>query len=192
MLNPPDHSPSALEQSIADMLEALGVTDNPEIVGTPSRVAEFWRENLLSGYETDPASLFLDYIEDTNGAIVSLLGIPFHGVCPHHLVPYFGQVDIGYDPNGRIVGLGTIEKLVATLSRRLALQEELTTAISDALMKHLNAQGACVRITAQHLCFMLRGREPRGTRIVTHASQGTLQNRYEFLATRSTVHESME
>tara|TARA_B100001093_G_scaffold516103_1_gene594080 strand:+ start:273 stop:851 length:579 start_codon:yes stop_codon:yes gene_type:complete len=192
MLNAGNQTLSAVEKSISDLLDALGVTGHPEVVGTPSRVAELWRDNLLSGYRTEPETLFRDYIEDTNGAIVSLVGIPFHGVCPHHLVPYFGRVDVAYEPNGRIVGLGTIEKLVATLSRRLSLQEELTTAIADALMEHLRAHGSCIRITAQHLCFMLRGREPRGTQIITHASRGTLHNRYEFLTSRPNGHGSME
>ena len=172
---------AALEAAVRDMLIALRVDDDPETVGTPARVAEFWSNQLISGYRADPAALFNDAIEDKSGTIVSLIEIPFHGVCPHHLVPFFGHVDLAYEPDGRIVGLGSLEKLVATLSRQLVLQEALTGSIADMLMTHLDAKGACVRITAQHLCFMLRGREPRRTQIVTHASRGTLSNQFHFV-----------
>ena len=185
MLDRQSQNVAAIEDSVSKFLSALGVVDNPDVLGTPERVAELWTENLLSGYATDPKTLFDDYIDDTNGAIVCLVGIPFHGVCPHHLVPYFGTADIAFEPNGRIVGLGTVEKLIATLSRRLSLQEELTAAIADALKEYLHAHGSCVRVTAQHLCFMLRGREPRGTRVVTYAGRGTLQNRFDFLNART-------
>ena len=172
---------AALQASVQEMLVALRVQDDPETNGTPARVAEFWSNQLISGYQGDPASLFRDAIDDQSGTIVSLIEIPFHGVCPHHLVPFFGHVDLAYEPNGRIVGLGSLEKLVAMLSRRLILQEALTGSIADTLMTHLDAKGACVRITAQHLCFMLRGREPRRTQIVTHASRGTLNNQFHFV-----------
>ena len=124
-----------------------------------------------------------DTIQDASDTTVVLEHIPFHGICPHHLVPFFGTVDLCYEPRGRIVGLGALEKLVATLSRRLTLQETLTGQLVDALMTELDARGAACKITGQHLCLMLRGREPRGTSVITYAFRGSLENAYAVFST---------
>lgn len=169
-------------QAIAQFLQALQVDDDPETVGTPERVARMWHNKLLSGYEEKPEDILGERIPDRSGCVLSIQRIPFHGVCPHHLVPFFGEVDLSYVPDGQIVGLGALENLVACLSRRLILQEELTGQLVDALMEHLGARGAACRITAQHLCFMLRGREPRAAKVVTHAFRGSLEDNYTIFA----------
>ncbi len=160
---------------VAGWLQALGVDGAPETERTPERVAELWSQNLLSGYGRDPARVLAERIQDTGGARVELAGIPFHGVCPHHLLPYFGTVDLVYDPAGQVVGLGALEKLVCAYSRRLVLQETLTQQLVEALMDHLGARGAECRIEAQHLCLMLRGREPRSTVVRTRLARGSLE-----------------
>ena len=171
-------------KSIAQLLEAFGLSDHPETDGTPERVARMWSENLLSGYDDTVEDVLGERIPDASGSVLSMHRIPFHGICPHHLVPFFGEVDLSYDPGGQIVGLGALERLVACLSRRLVLQEELTGQLVDTLMTVLGAQGAACRISARHLCFMLRGREPRQTVVVTHAFRGTLDKTFELSSTQ--------
>ncbi len=150
-------------------------------MGTPERVATLWRENLLSGYGQTAAEALGEPLADTSGALVTLTGIPFHGMCPHHLLPYHGRVHLAYEPAGRIVGLGRLERLVACLSRRLVLQEALTGALVSALMDCLEARGAACAIDAEHLCLVLQGREPRGARLNTRAAAGSLVGRADVL-----------
>ncbi len=169
------------EQAIAAFLESFGRSDDPEVQGTPERVADFWREQLLSGHDQAPAQILAQHISDESGAVVTLTSIPFHGVCPHHLVPYFGEVHLAYEPDGAIVGLGALERLVAALSRRLVLQEKLTRDLVDALCEHLGARGAACAIEATHLCLVLRGREPRSARLHTRLARGTLVDRTDVL-----------
>ena len=166
--------------AIGAFLTALGQADHPETGRTPERVQELWTENLLSGEGVDPMKILSKRIVDTSGVTVVLQDIPFHGVCPHHLVPYFGHVDLAYDPSGYIVGLGCLEQLVTTLSRRLILQEELTGQLLQAMSDGLGTRGVACRIEAQHLCLMLRGREPRATRLVTQRAMGTLEGRWDL------------
>ena len=175
--NPPAAKPA---DAIAAFLKALGQNEHPETGKTPERVEELWTQNLLSGEGVNAEEVLSKRIVDTAGVTVLLQNIPFHGVCPHHLVPYFGHVDLAYDPNGFIVGLGALEELVATLSRRLILQEELTGLLITTLEKALHAKGVACRVEAQHLCLMLRGREPRATRLVTHRATGTLDGRWDL------------
>ncbi len=170
-----------LEHSIAAMLHALGRAQDEGTQGTPERVAEFWRTRLVSGYEADPRTVLAERIPDESGAIVTLTGIPFHGVCPHHLVPYFGEAHLAYEPDGELVGLGALERLVAACSRRLVLQEQLTRCVVDALIEHLGARGAACSVEGTHLCLILRGREPRSARLHTRAARGTLVGRHDVL-----------
>lgn len=167
--------------AVATFLEALGAPPDPELVGTPERVSALWRENLLAGYGETPEAALGTPINDDSGATVVVTGIPFHGLCPHHLLPYHGLVCLAYEPTGRIAGLGRLERLVACLSRRLVLQEHLTRSICDALMNHLGARGAACTVDAEHLCLILQGREPRGARLHTRLGVGTLQGRHDVL-----------
>jgi GTP cyclohydrolase I len=177
--------PDLAETAVASFLRALHLEKEPETLGTPQRVAQMWSENLLSGYQQTAAAVLQNTIDDTSGTVVALESIPFHSVCPHHLVPFFGTVDLCYEPSDRIIGLGSLEKLVTTLSRRLTLQETLTGQLVDALMGELGAQGAACRVVGQHLCLMLRGREPRGTQVVTYGFRGTLENAYQLFPSRT-------
>ncbi|MCB9549411.1 MAG: GTP cyclohydrolase I [Myxococcales bacterium] len=170
-----------VEAAVEALLAALDVPDDPELAGTPGRVAKLWRETLLGGYDRDPAAILADGIPDTSGAIVTLTRIPFHCVCPHHLVPAIGEVHLAYEPGGVVIGLGALEELVCALSRRLVLQERLTRDLVDALMTHLGARGAACAIEASHLCLILRGREPRAARVHTRHAAGSLVGRSDVL-----------
>ena len=170
-------------------LSALELTDNPETAGTPERVTRFWREKLLSGYNEDPREALGPPLSSVVSGVICVQNVPFHSVCPHHLVPYFGQVDLAFEPNESILGLGRFERLVAACSRMLILQEQLTQTLASHLNEHIAPQGVLCRVRAQHLCFMLTGREPRGTEMVTWRGIGSLERQYDvFSKTQSTEH----
>ncbi|MCA9539687.1 MAG: GTP cyclohydrolase I [Myxococcales bacterium] len=168
--------------AISAFLAAVpGPIGDAEEARTPERVAAFWTENLLAGYAVDPKQVLAERIVDRGGAVVTLTHVPFHAVCPHHLIPFFGVVHLAYEPDGHIVGLGALEQLVFALSRRRVLQEALCAELVDALITHLGARGAACAIEAQHLCLILRGREPRGARVATRLARGSLRDRTDIL-----------
>lgn len=163
-----------IAQATATLLEALDLPDSPDLEGTPQRVARLWRETLATGYAQDPAQILADRIPDESGATILITDIPFHCICPHHLLPAVGVAHVAFVPDGQIVGFGQLEALVRALSCRLVLQERLTAQIADALMEHLGARGAACGLSAEHLCLTLRGHEPRSARVHTRVARGCL------------------
>ena len=152
---------------------------------TPERVAKAFRF-FTEGYQQDPE-------ETLNGAIfpieydemVVIRDIDFFSLCEHHLLPFYGKCHVAYLPNGRIVGLSKIPRLVEVYSRRLQVQERLTVQIAEALQQKLNPQGVAVVMEARHLCMMMRGVETPNAVAVTSSMQGVFQSqqqtREEFL-----------
>lgn len=171
-----------------EWLEALELSNDPETAGTPERVTRFWREKLLSGYSENPREALGAPLASTVSGVICVQNIPFHSVCPHHLVPYFGHVDLAFEPNSDILGLGRFERLVAACSRKLILQEQLTQELVAQLHDHISPKGVLCRVRAQHLCFMLTGREPRETQMVTWRGMGSLDAQYTLF---TNVSESM-
>lgn len=154
---------------------------------TPHRVAKAF-ETWFGGYAEDPASI-LKVFED--GAercdqMVAVVDIPFYSHCEHHMAPIFGTVTVAYIPEGRIVGLSKLSRLVDCFARRLQVQERLTNQIADALVEHLGAKGVGVRVRARHLCMESRGVKQQGHHTVTTALRGVIKDeaeaRAEFLA----------
>lgn len=176
------------EQDWRRLLASLGEDpDRAGLVETPSRLVTAWK-HWTSGYTQDPAELlkvFEDGAEDYNELIV-IRGIPVYSHCEHHLAPFFGKATIGYVPNGKIVGLSKLTRLVNCFSRRLQVQERLTIQIADALMTHLEPKAAGVVIRCRHMCMESRGISTEGEETVTSAMLGELQPnlalRTEFLA----------
>src|ERR1700712_4730338 len=159
----------------------------PGLLETPARVAKAWK-HWTSGYGQDPVSLlkaFEDGAEQYNELIV-VRGIPVYSHCEHHLAPFFGTATIGYLPNGKIVGLSKLTRLVDCFSKRLQVQERLTSQIANALMTHLEPKAAGVVIRCRHMCMESRGIRTPGEETVTSAMLGELQPnlgmRTEFLA----------
>ena len=151
------------------------------------RVSRAWK-HWTSGYDQDPAELlkaFEDGAEDYNELIV-VRGIPVYSHCEHHLAPFFGKATIGYLPNGKIVGLSKLTRLVDCFAKRLQVQERLTIQIANALMTHLEPKAAGVVIRCRHMCMESRGIRTPGEETVTSAMLGELQPnlalRTEFLA----------
>ncbi len=176
------------EQDWRRLLTSLGEDPNRAgLVETPSRLVTAWK-HWTSGYTQDPAELlkvFEDGAEDYNELIV-IRGIPVYSHCEHHLAPFFGKATIGYVPNGKIVGLSKLTRLVNCFSRRLQVQERLTIQIANALMTHLEPKAVGVVIRCRHMCMESRGISTEGEETVTSAMLGELQPnlalRTEFLA----------
>lgn len=152
---------------------------------TPARVARAWR-HWLGGYEVDVAALlttFRDGCERYN-EMVLVRDIPFYSHCEHHMAPFFGRATIGYIPRDRIVGLSKLNRVVDAFSRRLQVQERLTTQIAEALQEHLNPRGVGVILTARHLCMESRGVRQQGHSTTTSRLLGIINEeraRAEFL-----------
>ena len=176
------------EQDWRRFLESLG--ENPDRSGlrdTPARMMRAWR-HWTSGYAQDPGEVlkvFEDGAEQYNELIV-VKGIPVYSHCEHHLAPFFGTATIGYVPNGKIVGLSKLTRLVDCFSKRLQVQERMTSQIAEALMTHLQPKAAGVVVRCRHLCMESRGIRSPGEETVTSAMLGELQPnlamRTEFLA----------
>jgi GTP cyclohydrolase I len=161
--------------------------DRPGLIETPSRAAKAWKD-WTAGYAQDPAEclkVFEDGAQEYNELIV-VRGIPVYSHCEHHLAPFFGKATIGYVPNGKIVGLSKLTRLVDCFSKRLQVQERLTTQIANALLTHLQPQAVGVFIRCRHTCMESRGINTQGEETVTSAMLGELQTnqarRTEFLA----------
>ncbi len=176
------------EQDWCRLLVSLGEDPNRAgLVETPFRLVTAWK-HWTSGYSQDPAELlkvFEDGAEEYNELIV-VRGIPVYSYCEHHLAPFFGKATIGYVPNGKIVGLSKLTRLVNCFSRRLQVQERLTIQIANALMTHLEPKAAGVVIRCRHMCMESHGISTEGEETVTSAMLGELQPnlalRTEFLA----------
>jgi GTP cyclohydrolase I len=170
------------------LLRHLG--ENPDrqgLLDTPQRVEKAWK-HWTSGYEQDPAEIlkvFEDGAEQYNELIV-VRGIPVYSHCEHHLAPFFGWATVGYTPNGKIVGLSKLTRLVECFSKRLQVQERLTMQIADSFMKHVQPLSVGVVIRCRHMCMESRGIRTPGQETVTSAMQGEMRTnlglRTEFLA----------
>jgi GTP cyclohydrolase IA len=165
-----------LQSLVRDVLKELGEDPHREgLAATPERVERALRF-LTSGYGQDVKEVL-------NGAVftqaydemVLVKDIELYSLCEHHLLPFFGQCHVAYIPNGKIVGLSKIPRLVEVFARRLQVQERLTCQIADALMEVLQPQGVAVIVEAFHLCMMMRGVEKQRSRAVTSAMLGTFR-----------------
>jgi GTP cyclohydrolase I len=170
-----------IEQAVCMIIEAIG--EDPEregLVGTPRRVAEMYEE-VFAGLGQDPREHLLTGFEEDHREMVILRDIPFHSMCEHHLLPFYGVAHIGYIPQGRVVGISKIARVVETFARRPQLQERLTSQIADAIDEVLQPSGVGVVLEAAHLCMIMRGVKKPGTTVVTSANRGSFRTR---LATR--------
>jgi len=153
---------------------------------TPRRVLKAWQE-WTAGYDTDIPGLlktFADGGEDYD-EMVLVRDIPVFSHCEHHLAPFFGTACVGYIPNGRVVGLSKLSRLVDAFARRLQVQERITTQVATALMGNLDAHGAAVLLRCRHLCMESRGVKTHNSETVTSCLLGSMrtsEQRAEFLS----------
>ena len=173
-----------IQTAMISIIEAIGEDPSRESLrDTPKRVAEMYAE-LFSGLDTDPkAELTVDF-EEGYEEMVILRDIPFHSMCEHHLLPFYGLAHVGYIPSpaGRVVGISKLARVVEICARRPQLQERMTQQIANAIFEALQPDGVAVVIEAEHLCMVMRGIKKPGTMVITSALRGTFRSK---VATRS-------
>jgi GTP cyclohydrolase I len=182
----PKFEPDGLPSVVKRLLVELGEdTAREGLLETPRRVAESLRF-LTEGYDLDPAEIVGDAIfnEDYDDMVL-VKDVHFFSLCEHHLLPFFGRVHVAYLPNGRVVGLSKVPRLVDAFAHRLQLQERMTRQIAEALNEVLEPNGVAVVVEARHLCLEMRGVEKQDSETVTSCMLGTFRDdsrtRSEFL-----------
>ncbi|MGH3116986.1 MAG: GTP cyclohydrolase I FolE [Gaiellales bacterium] len=177
-----------IEKAVRDIIVAIG--EDPKREGlrdTPRRVAEMYEE-LFSGLKEDPGELLdVGFDDEDHHEMVVVKDIAFDSLCEHHLLPFHGVAHVGYIPQGRILGVSKVARLVEILARRPQVQERLTSQVADFLCEGgLKARGAAVVIEATHTCMTMRGIKKPGSKVVTSATRGTFREdartRAEFFA----------
>ncbi len=180
----PDDTSDRLLDTISTMLEAIGEDPHREgLLKTPERVARSLRF-LTKGYNQNPEELLKNAVfTEAYDEMVVVRDIDLFSMCEHHLLPFFGKAHIAYIPDGKIVGLSKIARVVEVFSRRLQVQERLTQQIRDAIQNVLNPKGVGVVIEARHLCMVMRGVEKLNSVTSTSAMSG------QFITSQSTRSE---
>ncbi|HXC96301.1 MAG TPA: GTP cyclohydrolase I FolE [Edaphobacter sp.] len=170
-----------------ELLIRIGEDPNRDgLLKTPERMEKSLKF-LTRGYTMNVADVLHKALFDVDyDEMVIVKDIEFFSMCEHHLLPFFGKAHIAYVPNGKVIGLSKIPRLVDVFARRLQVQERLTTQIGEAITDAINPQGVAVILEAQHLCMMMRGVEKQHSHTVTSAMLGVfktqLQTRNEFLS----------
>jgi GTP cyclohydrolase IA len=175
-----------VEDAITQLPKAVG--ENPDREGlklTPKRVARMYSE-LLNGYHTNPEAMINGALFNiTYDEMVLVRDIEFYSLCEHHMLPFMGRVHVAYIPDGKVIGLSKIPRIVDMYARRLQVQERMTRQIADFLRDLLKPQGVAVVVEAVHLCSMMRGVKKHDARMTTSAMHGAfranLATRQEFL-----------
>ena len=178
---------ATMEQSFLQLLEAIGEDPDREgLLKTPGRAARAF-EFLTAGYRQSLDDLVNNAIFESEASeIVLVKDIELYSMCEHHLLPFIGKAHVAYIPNGKVVGLSKMARIVDMFARRLQIQENLTMQIADALMKTLQPRGVGVVIEAKHLCMMMRGVEKQNSVMTTSCLLGSFKEdartRSEFLS----------
>jgi GTP cyclohydrolase I len=183
MKEPSVNNPSNLERLVYDFLKELGEDPTREgLERTPARVAKAY-QYLSSGYGQRVEDILNDalFTEEYDEMVV-VKDIDFFSLCEHHLLPFFGRAHIAYMPSRKIVGLSKIPRLVEMFSRRLQVQERLTTQIAHTINDVLQPRGVAVVIEGLHLCMLMRGVEKQNSKAVTSAMLGAFRDRPETRA----------
>jgi GTP cyclohydrolase I len=175
-----------IQEAVTRILQAVG--ENPDRDGlkrTPERIARMYAE-LLSGYNADPVAIVNDAIFEVKyDEMVIVRDVEFYSLCEHHILPFMGRVHVAYIPNGKVLGLSKIPRIVDMFARRLQVQERMTRQIADLIRDLLHPQGVAVVVEALHLCMMMRGVQKHNARMTTSAMHGAfranLATRQEFL-----------
>ena len=176
-----------LENITKDLLEIIGEDSKREgLVKTPTRVAKSW-EYFSQGYRANLNDIINDAVfhEDCSELIV-VRDIEFFSMCEHHMIPFFGRAHVGYLPDGKVIGLSKIPRIVDMFSRRLQLQERLTSQVANTLQEVLDPVGVAVVMEGRHLCMQMRGVENQNSYASTSAMLGqfrkSAETRAEFLS----------
>lgn len=177
---------NSIESSVRQILTAIGEDpDRDGLLRTPERVAKSYGE-LLAGYRMDPQELINDAIFDVAyDQMVIVRDIEFYSMCEHHMLPFMGRAHVAYIPSDKVIGLSKIPRIVDLFSRRLQVQERMTTQVAEYLDVVLKPRGVAVVVEGLHMCMMLRGVKKHDARMTTSAMVGAfrddLSTRMEFL-----------
>ncbi len=161
-----------IEKAVAEILLAIGEDPNREgLKDTPERVARMYEE-LTAGYHDNASEHLSRTFGESRGELVLEKDIAFSSMCEHHLMPFFGKVHVAYIPNGKVVGLSKLARVVEVYCRRLQLQERMNAEIADAIWQELSPKGVFVVVEAEHTCMTARGIKKVGSKTVTMAVRG--------------------
>ncbi len=183
---PPQECSDDIECAVRTILESIGEdVTRPGLVRTPARIARMYQE-LTAGYHVDPSKLINDAIfEVAYDEMVIVRDIDYYSLCEHHMLPFMGRAHVGYIPDGRVIGLSKIPRIVEMYARRLQIQEQMTQQIARFLQDALHPQGVGVVVEGYHLCAAMRGVKKNNARMVTSAMLGSFKRnqstRSEFL-----------
>ncbi len=181
-LRPAQVDIARIEKAVREILLAVGEDPDREgLLKTPNRVARAYGE-LMAGLQDDPRRHLKTVFTEQYDEVVLLRDIEFHSLCEHHLLPFTGKAHLAYLPNGKVVGLSKLARLVEGYARRPQVQERLTTQIADALMQELNPIGVAVVLEASHSCMTIRGAAKPGAMMVTSALRGIFKENHSSRA----------
>ncbi|WP_338554475.1 GTP cyclohydrolase I FolE [Paenibacillus sp. KS-LC4] len=175
-----------IEFHVKEILKLVGENVEREgLLETPARVTRMYEE-IFAGYEVDPSEVLGVTFDEQHEELVIVKDIIYYSQCEHHMAPFFGKAHIGYIPSGKIAGLSKLARLVEAVTRRLQVQERITSQIADILDKELQPHGVMVVVEGEHLCMCSRGVKKPGSMTVTSAVRGEFRSnpalRSEFLA----------
>lgn len=178
----PEFDLPRIARAVREILLALGEDpDRDGLLKTPERVANAYAE-LCAGLREDPRRHLATTFDEDHREMVILRDISFASICEHHLLPFTGKAHVGYIPQGRVVGLSKLARVVEGYARRPQVQERLTSAIADAIMDELEPDGCGVVIEATHTCMTIRGIQKPGSTMITSAMRGGFRRRPETRA----------
>ena len=186
-IEPVSLTSASFEELTRELLVRLG--EDPEregLVRTPDRMAKAL-QYLTKGYQEDPKAILNDALFTENyDEMVIVKDVEMFSLCEHHVLPFYGKVHVAYVPNGKVIGLSKVPRLIDVFARRLQVQERLTTQIAETIMETIEPQGVGVVIEARHLCMMMRGVEKQHSAAVTSSMLGLFRDcqetRAEFLS----------
>lgn len=174
-----------IEFHVREILKLIGENVEREgLLETPARVTRMYEE-IFAGYDVDPRDVLGVTFDEQHEELVIVKDIVYYSQCEHHMAPFFGKAHIGYIPSGKIAGLSKLARLVEAITRRLQVQERITSQIADILEEELQANGVMVVVEGEHLCMCARGVKKPGSKTVTSAVRGQFRQsaalRAEFL-----------
>lgn len=177
---------AAIEGHIREILRLIGEdVDREGLLDTPARVTRMYEE-IFAGYEADYKEILGVAFDEKHEELVIVKDIVYYSQCEHHMAPFFGKIHIGYVPSGKIAGLSKFARLVEAVTRRLQVQERITSEIADIIETELTPHGCMVVVEGEHLCMCARGVKKPGSKTVTSAVRGLFRkdaaSRAEFLS----------
>jgi len=173
-----------IARAVREILAAVGEDPDREgLLETPARVARMYAE-LFAGLHEDPRTHLKKFFSEQYDEVVLVRDISFNSMCEHHMLPFMGQAHIGYVPNGRVIGLSKLARVVEVVARRPQVQERMTETIANLLVEELDAKGVAVVVEATHSCMTIRGIRKPGSLCVTSAMKGIFRSN---LSSRSEV-----